>query len=132
MFGLSFYLISDGDVSFILQERKQYLISSGVTIPAAAPGITYRKCTIREYQSNSLESGQNNVVHPQAIRKLVSNFVETLHASRSLLSAAINATSHERFFGFYIRNMNDKTLPSWLVQPSAVLFGCIYRINVTL
>ena len=46
---------------------------------------------------------------------------DALHATRSLLCTATNATPHERFFTFERRSMLGKSLPNWLVNPGTVL-----------
>ena len=46
---------------------------------------------------------------------------EALHAIRSLLCTATNATPHERMFTFERRSASGSSLPSWLLQPGDVL-----------
>ena len=44
----------------------------------------------------------------------------------SLLCSSINATLHERFFGFKRRCINRKSIPSWLAQPGPAFFKTNY------
>lgn len=46
---------------------------------------------------------------------------DTLHSIRSLLSAATNATPHERMFNFTRRSSSGQSIPSWLCEPGTVL-----------
>ena len=59
--------------------------------------------------------------HKQQISSWEAVLPEALHAVRSLLCTATNATPHERFLGFSRRSMVGKSLPSWLIQPGPVL-----------
>ena len=46
---------------------------------------------------------------------------QALHAIRSLLCTATNATPHERFFGFTRRTTTGNCVPTWLTTPGTVL-----------
>ena len=46
---------------------------------------------------------------------------DALHAVRSLLCTATNATPHERMFSFQRRSTCGKSLPHWLLVPGPVL-----------
>ena len=54
---------------------------------------------------------------------------EALHASRSLLCTATNATPHERLFKFNRRSTTGITLPAWLSHPGKVLMKRYPRNN---
>ena len=52
---------------------------------------------------------------------------EALHAVRSLLCTATNATPHERFLGFNRRSTSGRALPSFLIRPGPVLLRRFIR-----
>ena len=47
--------------------------------------------------------------------------LDALHATRSLLCTATNATPHELFLGFCRKSPSGKSLPAWLMGPGPVL-----------
>lgn len=52
---------------------------------------------------------------------------DVLHAQRSLLCTATNATPHEMFFNFYRKSCCGFSLPSWLTEPGPVLLRNFVR-----
>ena len=52
---------------------------------------------------------------------------DVLHALRSFLCTATNATPHELFFNFYRKSCCGFSLPSWLSEPGPVLLRNFVR-----
>jgi len=114
LFGHPLYVHSDRGPSFMSQELKKYLSNRGISSSRSSP-----------YHGNSQCERINQTVW-RTVKLLLPTYnklegcweavlPEALHAVRSLLCTATNATPYERFLGFNRRSLIGRALPSWLI-----------------
>jgi hypothetical protein len=123
VFGMPCYVHSDRGSSFMSLELKTFLHERGVATsrttsynPQGNGQVERLNSTIWKtislcLRSKSLTVEQWELVLPDA-----------LHAIRSLLCTAINATPHERMFIHHRKSAVGTTLPLWLTKPGPVLY----------
>ena len=124
------YIHSDKGSSLLSSELRTFLHSNGVATSNTTPynpegnGQTERyngvlwKSILLALKTRGLPVQCWEEVLPQA-----------LHANRSLLCTATNATPHERMFKHPRRTSLGNSLPSWLLTPGPVLIRNYYRTN---
>ena len=128
LFGLPSYVHSDRGSAFLSSELKKYLTERGIATSKSTPyhptgnsqceriNQTVWKTVQLILKTKQLPNSSWEAVLPEA-----------LHAVRSLLCTATNATPHERFLFFPRRSMIGKSLPCWLIQPGPVLLRRFVR-----
>ncbi|KAG8173283.1 hypothetical protein JTE90_009856 [Oedothorax gibbosus] len=122
LFGTPAYIHSARGTSFMSQELKSFLTSSGVATS---------RTTAYNPQGNGQVERYNGIVWKTVLLALNSKGLGTerweetlqpaLHSIRSLLCTSTNATPHERMFNHPRRSFNGRSLPTWLTQPGPVL-----------
>ncbi|GAB1598560.1 hypothetical protein Ahia01_000133100, partial [Argonauta hians] len=122
IFGMPSYIHTDRGTSFVSKELRDYLTDLGIATSRTTPynpqgngqcerynGIVWKHVQLA-LDSRNLPEAQWETVLPEA-----------LHAIRSLLCTATNATPHERLFSYQRRSPSGHSLPSWLATPGPVL-----------
>ena len=122
LFGMPAFVHSDRGTAFTSTEFQTFLTERGVASS---------KTTRYNPQGNGLCERYNGIVWKAIVLALKSFGLpvskweavlpQALHAIRSLLCTATNATPHERFFGFTRRTTTGNCVPTWLTTPGTVL-----------
>ena len=122
LFGFPACIHNDRGSAFISKELKQYLNCRGIATTTSTP---YHPTGNAQCERINQTVWRTILLllrtHKQQISSWEAVLPEALHAVRSLLCTATNATPNERFLGFSRRSMIGKSLPSWLIQPGPVL-----------
>ena len=124
LFGYPLYVHSDRGASFMSQELKRYL--------------TEREIPSSYHPTGNAQCERINQTIWRTVKLLLRTYKESencweaalpeaLHAVRSLLCTATNATPHERFLGFNRRSTSGRALPSFLIQSGPVLLRRFIR-----
>ena len=121
MFGLPSYIHSDRGSAFMSAELRGFLSSRGVASSrttaynSAGNGqIERENQTIWKAITLALKSKGLPISRWQEV------LPEVLHATRSLLCTATNATPHDRIFSFPRKSTTGPSLPDWLLKPGPV------------
>ena len=122
VFGIPSYIHSDRGTSFLSKEVREYLTNLGIATNRTTPyhpqgngqcerynGIIW-KHTLLVLAWRNLKESQWETVLP-----------EVLHAIRSLLCTATNATPHESLFSYQRWTPSGHSLPTWLSMPGPIL-----------
>ena len=128
LFRLPMCVHSDRGTGFMAKELREYLTIRGISVSNSTPYHPTGNSQVERTNKTVWKTVQlilSDRKLPQEAWQSV--LPEALHAVRSLLSTATNATPHERFFGFERRSMLGKSLPAWLLQPGAVLLRRFVR-----
>ena len=130
LFGMPTYIHSDKGSSLISNELRSFLHSNGIATSNTTP---YNP------RGNGQTERYNGVLWKSILLALKTKALpvncweevlpEVLHANRSLLCTATNATPHERMFKHPRRTSLGNSLPSWLLAPGPVLIKNYYRTN---
>jgi len=120
--GFPSYVHSDRGTAFTSKELKDYLHSHGIATSHSTPyhstgNSQWERCNQTVWKTVSLILKGRNL--GQNLRELI--LPDALHAVRTLLCTATNASPHERFFPFSRRSMLGRSLPSWMITPGTVL-----------
>lgn len=132
VFGMPAYIHSDRGTSFMSKELQDFL---------ASKGIAYSRTTSYNPHGNGQVERYNGVIWKAIATTLRSRGLpdkcwqmvlpDALHAVRSLLCTATNATPHERLFNYARRSSVGDTIPSWLCHPGPVLLKRHVRASKT-
>lgn len=121
-FGTPMYIHSDRGTSFMSQEITQYLVSLGIACSRTTPynpqgngQVEHLNFTLWRTIQLSLKSKGLEIADWERVLPL------SLHAIRSLLCTATNATPHDRMFSHPRRSPNGVSLPAWLTAPGPIL-----------
>lgn len=130
VFGMPEYIHSDRGSSFMSKELKYFLHIKGIATSRTTPynpqgngqverlnGTLWRTIELA-LRTKGLKVSEWEVVLQDA-----------LHAIRSLLCTAINATPHERMFHHNRKSTNGQSIPTWLSSPGVVLMKKPVRRN---
>ena len=122
IFGLPSYVHSDRGSSFMSEDVKQFFMRHGIATSRTTP---YNP------RGNSQCERYNGIIWKTVVLALEDRGLsinawpqvlpDALHAIRSLLCTATNATPHERMFAYERRTASGCALPSWLLEPGEVL-----------
>ena len=122
LFGLPSFVHSDRGAAFMSDEVKQFLQGLGIVSSRTTPYNPRGNSQCERYNAivwNTVGLALDGRGLP--ITAWPDVLPEALHAIRSLLCTATNATPHERMFAFERRSASGSSLPSWLLQPGDVL-----------
>ena len=120
LFGYPLYVHSDRGASFMSQELKRYLTERGIASSKTTP----------YHPTGNAQCERINQTIWRTVKLLLRTYKESencwkavlpeaLHAVRSLLCTATNATPHERFLGFNRRSTSGRALPSFFYSTRA-------------
>lgn len=104
------------------EEVKHFLLRQGVSSSRTCPYNPRGNSQCERYNGiiwNTISLALEDQGLP--IERWEEKLPEALHAIRSLLCTATNATPHERFFAFERRSVSGNTLPAWMLKPGEVL-----------
>ena len=122
LFGLPSFVHSDRGAAFMSVDVKQFLQGLGIVSSRTTPYNPRGNSQCERYNAivwNTVSLALDGRGLP--ITAWPDVLPEALHAIRSLLCTATNATPHERMFAFERRSASGSSLPSWLLQPGDVL-----------
>ena len=115
LFGLPGYVHSDRGSSFLSDDLKQWLHTKGVPTSRTTPYNPQGNGQCERYNGiiwttiqHLCKSRNIDIKHWETV------LPDALHAIRSLLCTATNATPHERMFNHLRRSASGQSLPSWL------------------
>ena len=128
LFGYPLDVHSDRGASFMSQELKRYLTERGIASSKTTP----------YHPTENAQCKRINQTIWRTVKLLLRTYKESencweavlpeaLHAVRSLLCTATNATPHERFLEFNRRSTSGRALPSFLIQQGPVLLRRFIR-----
>jgi len=126
--GFPSYVHSDRGTVFMSKELKDYLHSRDIATSHSTPyhptdNSQCERCNQTVWKTVSLIlKGRNLGPH---LWELI--LPDALHAVRTLLCTATNASPHERFFPFSRRSMLGRSLPTWMITPGTVLLMTFVR-----
>ena len=122
LFGMPAYVHSDRGAQFMSAEVASFLTSSGVSQSRTTPYNPSGNGQCERYNGTIWKAIQlalkDRALHDKHWETVLA---EALHAVRSLLCTATNATPHERFLSFTRRSSSGSSIPSWLSSPGPVL-----------
>ena len=119
--GTPAFIHSDNGPAFVSREFKNYLIQKRIASSKSSiyhpVGNGQAERTVGTvWKTIQLALKTRNL--PMSQWELVVD--DALHAMRSLVCTATNASPHERFFNFQRRSVSGLTLPSWMTVPGKV------------
>lgn len=130
IFGYPDFIHSDRGSQFMSKSVREFLNSNGISQSRTTPyhpigngqcerynGILWKGIKLALADENKDEAHWEKVLP------------KVLHAQRSLLCTATNATPHDRLFNFPRRSGLGASLPSWLLNPGPVLLRKFQRQN---
>jgi len=112
------------------KELKDYLHSRGIATGHSTPyhptgNSQCERCNQIVWKTGSLILKGRNL-GPHLWEPILP---DALHAVRTLLCTATNASPHERFFPFSRRSMLGRSLPRWMITPGTGLLKKFVRNN---
>ena len=120
--GLPSFVHSDRGAAFMSEDVKHFFRGLGIVSSRTTPYNPRGNSQCERYNAiiwNTVNLALDSRGLP--ITAWPDVLPEALHAIRSLLCTATNATPHERMFAFERRSASGNALPSWLLQPGDVL-----------
>ena len=121
IFGMPMFIHSDRGTGFVSQELRNWLHTQGVATSNSSPFHPTGNSQIERYNGTIWKHVQLALEsHNLPSKAWESVLTEALHAIRSLLCVATNATPHERLFSHQRRGSSGSSLPSWLCSPGKV------------
>jgi hypothetical protein len=128
VFGAPSFIHSDRGSCFMSQELKTWLSSLGVVTSRTTPYNPRGNGQIERFNGTVWKTIQLALKdRGLPITRWEEVLADTLHAIRSLLCTATNATPHERMFAFPRRSTNGLSTPTWLLNPGKVLLRQFVR-----
>jgi transposase InsO family protein len=122
LFGMPAYIHSDRGTQFMSAELSSFLTLNGVSQSRTTPYNPAGNGQCERYNGTIWKTIQLTLKEQNLPDKYWESVLpEVLHAVRSLLCTATNATPHERFFSFTRRSSSGSSIPSWLTNPGSVL-----------
>lgn len=122
VFGAPLFIHSDRGSGFMSQELKAWLSNFGVVTSRTTPYNPRGNGQVERFNGTIWKTIQLALKdHDLPINRWEDVLSDALHAIRSLLCTATNATPHERMFSFPRRSSNGSSTPSWLLNPGTVL-----------